>query len=183
MERKPPKPPRPPLRGRVPPPPPPPPPPIGKIGKGKGELGTGKSDKEKRARIAAAKGATTYNMGKLHGKDVWWTKLDNGETIVVLGEKPQGATLTADGKGSAYETTQRIGNARDFKPFSIRHGAVVSRVTPHKSPKGATAAFVPSTPSAIGRSRKMGKMYVTELGSSKMLGFSKKPLGRRKRMR
>jgi hypothetical protein len=137
--------------------------------------GKGKTDKEKREIIRKASGSTTYNMGKLHGKDVWWTHLDTGETYVVLGPKPDGATLLADGPGSTYKTTQRLGNKAGFEPYTIKHGAVMSRVTPAKNHQRAQNAFTPV------RNMRIGKMYVADVGGG-AIGFSRKPIkgGRRK---
>lgn len=137
----------------------------------KGKLGK-QTDKEKRERIRKATGSTTYNMGKLHGKDVWWSHLDTGETIVVLGKQPEGTRILADGPGSADKTTQRIGRQREFKPFSIRHGAVTSRVTPANNYKGAQSSFT----STIGKSHKEGKIIVTPIGG--VNGYSRKPIKR-----
>jgi hypothetical protein len=134
----------------------------------------GLTDKEKREIIKKAAGSTTYNMGRLHGKDVWWTHLDNDQVYVTLGEQPEGTRILADGPGSTYKTTQRIGSQAGFKPFSIRHGAVMSRVTPTKAPQGAQNAFAP-----VGRSVKVGKMYVADVGGA--IGFSRKPIKRGRR--
>lgn len=137
------------------------------IPKKKGKL----TDKEKRAIIKASSGFTTQNMGKLHDKDVWWVHLDSGESYVVLGKKPEGARIEADGPGSTYKTTQRIGSKRDFIPYSERRGAVMARVTPTRTPKGAEASFSP-----VGPSRKVGKMYATNIGGA--TGYSRRPIKR-----
>jgi hypothetical protein len=110
-------------------------------------------------------------MGKLNGKDVWHTKLDTGERIVVYGPPPQGARIVADGPGSASKTTQRIGTKRDFKPFSQNHGAFRAFVRSSTTSKGAEITF---------KSEKRGKMYVTPLGGG-ATGFSRRPIRNRRR--
>ena len=110
------------------------------------------------------------------GKDVWHTRLPDGKHIVVLGKAPQGARILADGPGSAYKTTQTIGNAR-FSKIEQVHGAVRATITPTRTQKGAQARFNPVN--TIPRSVKRGKIYYTPAGKSVLM--SRKPLNRRRR--
>ncbi len=132
------------------------------------------NDKKKRERIKKSKGATTLRMGQLHGKDVWHVWLDSGEEIVVLGRVPEGATVLAQGKGSAYETTQRIGSGA-FSPFEKVFGAVRARISPNGAGKGAQVSFAPTGL----RSERHGKIFHTKVGDTILL--SRRPLGRTRR--
>ena len=138
---------------------------------------TGLSDKEKREIIRKkATGATTINMGKLKGKDVWHTRLDDDTKLVVLGKPPEGVRILDDGKGSAYRTTQRIG-AKGFVPYDEKFGFMKARISPSKERKGAKVQFAPTGIT----SRQEGKIFVTDLNG--IAGYSRQPIGRRRRQR
>ncbi len=137
-------------------------------------LPRGASDKDKRKRIKSSKGAVSWNMGKLQGKDVWHTQLDTGEHLVVLGHAPEGASILADGPGSAYKTTQRIGSKSGFPLINYQHGAVRATIRPSGIPKGANISFNPMHL----KSKPVGKMFITKVRGSTLL--SRHPLDRRK---
>ncbi len=129
-------------------------------------------DRAKRELVLRTRGAVTWNMGKLQGRDVWWVVLPDGRKLVLLGEAPQGARILADGKGSAYKTTQRIGRGA-FPVITQRHGAVTATIRPSRTPKGADIAF------SNLRSIKRGKQYYTPVAGMTLI--SRRPLGRRRR--
>lgn len=146
----------------------------------------GASDDKKREYIKSYKGGkTAINMGKLHGKDVWHVKMDNGERIVVIGKKPEGVTFTADGPGSASRTTQRVGKKRNFPEFDIQFGAIRGSFKPTGAPKGADVRFKPTAPKPTKTkntgtdSVKRGRIYVTKVGKGRV-GYSRNPIPRRK---
>lgn len=133
------------------------------------------SDDEKRAFIRSYQGGkTTYNMGqlKIGGKlkDVWHVYLDDGSRYVVFGKAPQGATITADGPGSTYKTTQRVGKRGKFPPITRKHGAVTATVRPASAKKqGARINF---------KSVKRHRQYYTELPGG--TAITKKPFNKRR---
>ncbi|MDP2729307.1 MAG: hypothetical protein Q8O55_02335, partial [Dehalococcoidales bacterium] len=102
---------------------------LDKLDRGRLRLPGRATDQEKRELIKKHPGATTLNMGKLHGKDVWHTWLDNGQRLVVLGAQPEGTVIQADGAGSAYKTTQRIGT-RGFDPIKAEFGFMGAAIRP-----------------------------------------------------
>lgn len=137
-------------------------------------MAPGKTETEaaKRKRIKESKGAVTYRMGQLHGKDVWHVVMDTGEHLVVIGRVPEGARIVERGKGSARKTTQRIGR-KGFQPFSIKHGAVTANVRPAPvSRAGADISFTPL------RSKKIGRQFYTPHG--KTILISRRPLTRKR---
>ena len=140
----------------------------------------GATNKEKIAHIRSQTGAVTQNMGKLliDGKlqDVWHTKVPGSKKIIVtFGEPPIRANIKADGRGSAERTTQTLGGLKDFKPFSIVHGAVRTTIKPAKIPKGATARFSPAN---LPKSVKKGRIFYTQVGRATLM--SRRPLGKRR---
>lgn len=127
------------------------------------------SDKKKREKIKRATGFTVQNMGKLRGKDVWHVWLDSGEHMVVLGKRPKGAK-DAEGKGSAYKTSQRLGSKVGFPEIEYKHGAIATIIKPSRVSKGAEASFLPV-------SIKKGRQYITRVGRHDLV--SRRPLGRK----
>jgi len=121
-------------------------------------------------------------MGKLHGKDVWHIHYDNGNHFVVLGSAPEGATLRADGKGSASKTIQRIKAKGPFNRFSYKHGAVTANIAATGTKKGANISFSPGRAKNSVKSKgKIGPMYVGKSGGATLI--SRHPLSGRKRRR
>jgi len=108
-------------------------------------LPRGGTDKQKRKRIGASKGAIAWRQGELGGKDVWHTLmypyLSERDCLTVLGRKPSNTTIVR-GPGSAFQTIKlRYGKAPSkkvtgdigFMDFSIE-------------PKGAKKVGIGFTP-------------------------------------
>ncbi len=75
-------------------------------------LSGGRTDEENRKLIKHSGGAIAWRQGMVGGKDRWDTIIhpyeSNAEYVMVLGKKPDGATIVARGKGSAYATAQML---------------------------------------------------------------------------
>ena len=137
-------------------------------------LRKGATEAEKRKLAKETPGTVAWNMGKLGKplKDVWHVRFPDGKHLVLVGKKPEGVRILAEGPGSAYKTTQ-VTRGILRREIKQKHGAVTATIRPATTPKGATIGFAPL------KSVKRGKIYYTPAGNATLM--SRRPIGRRRR--
>jgi len=103
-------------------------------------------NKANRQRVLEAGGAIAWRQGKIGGKDRWDTIVNpyskDADYVMVLGDKPEGATIVARGVGSAYATAQMLRGKPPSKVVTVDSGFQDITITP-KGEKRISLHFTP----------------------------------------